>query len=72
MFSIESCPLPDEALLNTYAENGAYTDCYRTDICAAVTLAEYVNAFYTTRVFRLERIILKWAVSRPSTDAQAK
>jgi hypothetical protein len=37
-----------------------------------VTLAEYVNAFYTTRVFRLERIILKWAVSRPSTDAQAK
>ncbi|MEN8205628.1 MAG: hypothetical protein ABFS24_06420 [Pseudomonadota bacterium] len=29
-------------------------------------------AFYTTRVFKLERLILKLAVSRPSTDAQAK
>jgi hypothetical protein len=29
-------------------------------------------AFYTTAVFKLERLILKLAVSRPSTDAQAK
>jgi len=29
-------------------------------------------AFYTTLVFKLERLILKLAVSRPSTDAQAK
>jgi hypothetical protein len=29
-------------------------------------------AFYTTLVFKLERLILKMAVSRPSTDAQAK
>jgi len=37
-----------------------------------VSLAQYVTAFYTTRVFKLERWILKIAVSRPSTDAQAK
>jgi hypothetical protein len=31
-----------------------------------------VTAFYTTPVFKLERLILKIAVSRPSTDAQVK
>jgi len=70
MFSIESCPLPDNALLNTYQKNGAYTDCYFTDISSTVTHSQYVNAFYTTSVFKLERSILKWVVSKPSSDAQ--
>ena len=34
--------------------------------------AQYVEAFYTTWLFKLERWILKWALSRPSTDAQAR
>jgi len=38
----------------------------------SVSLAEYVTAFYTSPIFRLERIILKWLVSRPSTDADAR
>ena len=33
---------------------------------------QFVTAFYTTSLFKLERAILKWAVSRPSTDAQAE
>jgi hypothetical protein len=33
---------------------------------------QFVTAFYTTSLFKLERIILKWAVSRPSTDVQAE
>lgn len=37
----------------------------------AISHARYVAAFYTTLVFKLERLILKWAVSRPSSDAQA-
>jgi hypothetical protein len=36
-----------------------------------VSHAQYVAAFYTTPVFRLERLMLKWAISRPSTDVQA-
>ena len=36
-----------------------------------MTQAQYVQAFYTTAVFRLERFVLKWAVSKPSTDTQA-
>lgn len=37
-----------------------------------MTQAEYVEAFYTTAVFRLERWLLRWLVSRPSTDRQAR
>ena len=72
MLSIEACPLPEDALLRRYLEEGAYTDCYVTEIQASVSHASYVMAFYTSYVFRLERHILKWLVSRPSTDAQAK
>ncbi len=72
MFSIEPCPLPDNALLNRYVLQGAYTDCYVTEISGILTHAQYVEAFYTTLLFKLERLILKWAVSKPSTDSQAK
>jgi len=70
MFSIESCPLPDNTLLSIYQQNGAYTDCYCTEISSTVTHSQYVHAFYTTSVFKLERSILKWVVSKPSSDAQ--
>lgn len=71
MFSIESCDIPDDALLSKYLNDGTYTDCYRTDIPNTITHEQYVLAFYTTRIFKLERLILKLAVSRPCTDAQA-
>ncbi len=59
--------LPQDALLRRYCDLG-YTDCYVTELDRAVTHAEYVEAFYTTFVFRLERWILRLALSRPSTD----
>jgi hypothetical protein len=71
MISIKPCQLPNGALLKTYLQTGAYTDSYKTDISGTVTHAQYVHAFYTTAIFKLERSILKWAVSRPSSDAQA-
>jgi hypothetical protein len=37
-----------------------------------VSYEQYVTAFYSTPVFKLERLILKWAVSKPSTDTQAQ
>ena len=71
MLAIQSRPLPDNALLARYRREGAFTDCYAVYMPGAVSLARYVAAFYTTPVFRLERLILQWAVSRPSTDAEA-
>ena len=41
-------------------------------IDGAVELGAYVEAFYTTIVFKAERLILKWLVSRPSTDREAR
>ena len=72
MLSIQPCALPANALLNTYRSRGAYTDCYATDIDGDVSHEQFVAAFYTTSLFKLERVILKWVVARPSTDAQAE
>jgi hypothetical protein len=70
--AIKVCALPEQALLAKYARDGVYTDCYATEIGRPVSQAEYVEAFYTGAVFRLERLMLAWFVSRPSTDAQAR
>ena len=64
--------MPADAFLGRYSGGGAYGDCYVTEISSRVTQAEYVEAFYTTAVFRLERLILKWFVARPSTDDEAR
>lgn len=68
---IAACALPAEALLGAYRDIG-YTDCYVTAVGRDVSHAEYVEAFYTTAPFRLERLILKWSVAKPSTDADAR
>jgi hypothetical protein len=72
MFAIAPCPVPQGALLGKYVRDRAYADCYVTDIARAVSHAQFVEAFYTTAVFKLERLILKWAISRPSTDDEAR
>lgn len=64
--------MPSEALLNRYSEGGAYADCLVTEIARTVAHAAYVEAFYTTPVFKLERLVLRWLVSRPSTDHEAR
>lgn len=71
MPSIHRCELPPGALLSKYQNGGAYADCYATEITRHVSQAEYVQAFYTTPLFKLERPLLAWLVSKPSTDAQA-
>ncbi|MFN0163793.1 MAG: hypothetical protein ACKVQQ_21375 [Burkholderiales bacterium] len=70
MARIRPCALPPNALLARYAEG--YADCYTTQLSHHVTHAQFVAAFYTGGVFRLERLLLKLLLSRPSTDAQAK
>ena len=72
MTRIRSLPLPEHALHAPYARESAYTDCYSTVVDRPVTHAEFVEAFYTTWLFKLERWILAWSVKKPSTDAQAR
>ena len=64
--------LPDGALLQRYRAQGDYTDCFAIDVPAQVAHEAYVEAFYTTAVFKLERLLLALLVSRPSRDAEAR
>lgn len=72
MPSIQSRELPADALLNKYREGGAYADCYATEVDRPISQAAYVEAFYTSAVFKVERRLLAWFVARPSTDVQVK
>ena len=72
MFSIEKCAVPANAMLAKYLMDRTYTDCYTTEIPGQISFREFVFAFYTTLLFKLERFILKWTVSKPSTDTQAR
>lgn len=72
MPAIRPHALPGQALLGKYAHNGGYADCYVADVARPVSHAQFVEAFYTTAVFKLERLLLAWLVAKPSTDAQAK
>lgn len=72
MSTITTPPLPPFALLARYTGDGGYTDCYATDLPGSVSHAEFVAAFYTTWLFKLERAILEWLVAKPSTDGEAE
>lgn len=72
MFSIEKCPVPAHTLLTKYSRDEGYVDCYVTEASGHISFRDYVVAFYTTRLFRLERLILSWMVSKPSTDKQVR
>ena len=72
MNSMQLCELPQTALLNKYQQQGAYTDCYSVEVPRAISHSEFVEAFYTTPLFKVERFILAALVSRPSTDLQAR
>ena len=72
MTVIQTGELPQSALLGKYKQQGAYTDCYFMDLPRAVSQAEYVEAFYTTSLFKVERAILSALVAKPSTDLQAQ
>ena len=51
---------------------GSYTDCYAATVDGDIGLDEFVSAFYTTPLFRLERALLRWFARRPSTDPEAR
>lgn len=72
MRGITAAALPAHALLGAYRDRGAYTDCYVTTLDRPLTLAAFVDAFYTTPLFKLERLILAAFARRPSTDLQAR
>lgn len=66
-----ACPLPADSSLHRYLGDGGYVDCYATDIRRSVSQSDFIAAFYTTWLFKLERWVLRWAANCPSTDDEA-
>jgi hypothetical protein len=69
---IRGCKSPLQALHHRYKDEGAYVDCYTTVVLGAISHPQFVEAFYTTWLFKLERWVLFLLLSKPSTDEQAR
>ena len=78
MFSITHEPVPDDALLRTFRGGthperwGGYADCYAVGVDRSVSLAEFVFAFYTAPLFRIERGLLQLLINAPSSRSDAR
>lgn len=72
MFSIQKSSIPPNFLLNAYTTSDTYADAYSTEVVRHLSLPEFMFAFYTTPLFRLERFILSKTIAKPSTDSQAR
>ena len=72
MPSVQPCEVPLNSLLRTYNDGEGFADCYVAEVQGAVTQAAFVEAFYTSPLFKIERTILQYLASRPATDDDAK
>jgi hypothetical protein len=78
MFSITREPVPEDALLRTFRGGthperwGSYADCFAVSVDRGVSLAEFVFAFYTSPLFRIERGLLRLLISAPSSRSDAR
>ena len=72
MAHIIASDLPEEAFLQRYKRDGSYTDCYCMTIQRSVSMPEYISAFYTTSIFKVERQILSLVAGKHSSDEAAQ
>jgi hypothetical protein len=72
MPSAQPCEVPPNSLLRTYKNGAGFADCYVAELPGAVTQQSFIEAFYTSPLFKVERTLLQYLASRPATDADAK
>lgn len=72
MPAVRPCEIPANSLLLGYGGANGYADCYVAEVPGSVTQTEFIEAFYTSPLFKVERTILEYLASRPATDADAK
>jgi hypothetical protein len=71
MSRVQPCAVPPKSLLRAY-QDGGFADCYVVEVPGAVTQQAFIEAFYTSPLFKVERTILKYLASRPVSDADAR
>ena len=78
MSAITESGVADDALLKTHRGGshperwGHYADCFAVRVDRSISLGTFVLAFYTTPLFRSERVILRLLARAPSTDQQIR
>lgn len=68
MNKVRQTTLPSDSLLASFAASDAYTDCYSVELPGQVSLADFLLAFYSTPIFKLERWILARALGAESSE----
>jgi hypothetical protein len=72
MSSVRPCEVPQDSLLRRYKDGAGYADCYVAEVPGSVTQQAFIEAFYTSTLFKVERTILQYLAARPATDADAR
>lgn len=72
MLSIEKCSAPEGTFLEKYLLDGNYVDCYTTTLDKQISFSEFIFAFYTTWLFKVEQFILTRIAKKPSSDVEAR
>jgi hypothetical protein len=78
MLSIAREAVPDDSLLKTHRGAvhperwGDSGDCFSVSVERAASLADFVFAFYTSPLFRIERLILRVLAGAPADDGDAR
>lgn len=72
MAAIHSCEVPAHSLLHRYKIGTGYADCYATEVPGAISQAAFIEAFYTSPLFKVERALLKLFAGKPATDADVR
>jgi hypothetical protein len=78
MFSVGRDAVAEDSLLRTYQGGtwperwGRYGDCFSLIAERRVSLTDFVFAFYTSPVFRIERFLLGAFAGAASSDSQAR
>jgi hypothetical protein len=72
MHHVKAVPIPADALLARYVASGDFADCYTVTVPGTVSLADFMSAFYTTPIFKVERWLLARFLNHPSTDDDAR
>ncbi len=72
MTAVQSADVPKHSFLGRYQDGGAYADCYVVEVPAAVSQQQFVEAFYTSPLFKVERALLKVFAATPASDDEAR
>lgn len=66
------CEVPPNSLLSHYKDGHGYADCYVVEVYGVISQAMFIEAFYTSPLFKVERSILAHLAQKSASDADVR